>query len=256
MHQLEVECKIYDSVDKHVTFEFGIGNTDYYVSILQEELTQPDGFNKTVYHQITNIDAFFGHVKPRVRQPGINNTSKAPKDRVKRKKASHLKVVTPVPVLTYNVSKDGSVQSDSEHLYNLDVQNDSTNNDDSVASDDIIDLDGLESIMNAPANAAKYCMDCDQKLDPEVVKQHINNRLYTNQLTFSQVTHYKGCMDCQKTTPIHQGKPLFKHDKWAKGFQLTHMNTIDSKAVVVTDTPVGFMKTKPYCFRNSFNELL
>ena len=62
--------------------------------------------------------------------------------------------------------------SDSERLYNLNLQNDYIHDDDSVHSDDVIDLDGLESIMNAPANAAKYRMDCDQKLDPEVVKQH------------------------------------------------------------------------------------
>ena len=69
---LKLNVKLYDSVDKHILFKFGIGYTDYSIHILKEELINPGGFNSVYYHQITNIDAFLGHIKPRIQQPGIN----------------------------------------------------------------------------------------------------------------------------------------------------------------------------------------
>ena len=198
-----------------------------------------------------------GNIKPPVKQSGINSTHKRPEHREKRQKLTHYKQRT-IPELMSSNSDSVSVSSNNDSVQDSVSEPNSPSVDTSIDAiinntDEDIDLDALQRILSAPGNEPKWRMDRDQKIHPESVVKHINPRLYTNQLTFSQATHYKGCMDCQLLVPVLDNKPLFRREKWSKGFTATHTNNVDTKAVSVRETPVGFMKESALCFKNSFH---
>ena len=104
-----------------------------------------------------------------------------------------------------------------------------------------IDLDKLEAIMNCRVSEAKRQHLEEESIDESVLNKHISSRLYTNQLTFSQVKHYKQCRQCQQTTPVFANKPLFRNKWWLDGFDQSNVVKVDTKAVVGRPTPVNFM---------------
>ena len=259
--QRHINVIVYNCMDKHIVFQFGSIEAPYSLHIMQEECKIDDVTTRTFYHEIKNINIFLSDRFKSdkgdgrlyyydTKQPGINSTNRAVKDRDPRIKRARL-----APSLQVNEERSST--------YSIDVK---STNDDKSLTFDVTTIDSMQEARHIlgpstkvqvnpleiiyvpePVNRPSY-----DPVNEDVIKQHIPALLHTNQLNNSQVLHYKSCIDCQKTIYVVPNKQIFRAKRWCKNFTPTFTCTVDPKAVTSRPTPVGFMNESSKCFKNSF----